>query len=125
MENNKKIITGGLRERLKARLKEIIRKQLQKEMTTSSAVGGGEGSAGPIKTPHAFGKSSKNPTQGLDGYNVVGEKKDAPSSDDYQPITKKKDKGDETEKRLKVAGAALDTAKKELDKVKKEKTSKK
>lgn len=69
----KKVIVGStLREKLKAKLKEIIRKQMQEISTTSAAGGGGgDGSAGPIKTPHAFGKI-KDPTTGLDGYKQVG-----------------------------------------------------
>jgi hypothetical protein len=61
-----------LREKLKAKLKELIRKQM-KEISTSGAAGGSpaDGSAGPVKTPYAFGKV-KDPTTGLDGYKQVG-----------------------------------------------------
>jgi len=68
-----KIIVGGtLRERLKAKLKDLIRKKMT-EISTSGAVGGSaaDGSAGPVKTPYSFGKV-KDPTTGLDGYTQVG-----------------------------------------------------
>lgn len=72
MKKGKVIVGGTLREKLKAKLKDLIRKQM-KEISTSGSVGGSpaDGSAGPIKTPHAFGKA-KDPTTGLDGYKQVG-----------------------------------------------------
>jgi len=68
-----KIIVGGtLREKLKDKLKDLIRKKMT-EISTSGAAGGSaaDGSAGPVKTPYAFGKV-KDPTTGLDGYKQVG-----------------------------------------------------
>lgn len=72
MKKGKVIVGSTLREKLKAKLKEMIRKQM-KEISTSGAAGGSpaDGSAGPVKTPHAFGKV-KDPTTGLDGYKQVG-----------------------------------------------------
>lgn len=72
MKKGKIIVGSTLREKLKAKIKEMIRKQM-KEISTSGAVGGSpaDGSAGPIKTPYAFGKV-KDPTTGLDGYKQVG-----------------------------------------------------
>lgn len=72
MKKGKVIVGSTLRDKLKAKLKEMIRKQM-KEISTSGAAGGSpaDGSAGPIKTPHAFGKV-KDPTTGLDGYKQVG-----------------------------------------------------
>jgi len=72
MKKGKVIVGSTLRDKLKAKLKEMIRKQM-KEISTSGAAGGSpaDGSAGPIKTPHAFGKI-KDPTTGLDGYKQVG-----------------------------------------------------
>lgn len=68
-EKNKNIIVdkSAQREKLKEFIKSIVR-----EMTGTAAVGGG---AGPVQTPHAFGKA-KNPTIGTD-FKVVGEKKEA------------------------------------------------
>jgi hypothetical protein len=68
-EKNKNIIVdkSAQREKLKEFIKSIVR-----EMTGTSAVGGG---AGPVQTPHAFGKA-KNPTIGTD-FKVVGEKKES------------------------------------------------
>ena len=72
MKKGKIIVGGTVREKLKEKLKNLIRKQM-KEISTSSAAGGSpaDGSAGPIKTPYAFGKA-KDPTTGLDGYKQVG-----------------------------------------------------
>jgi len=106
-----KIIVGStLRERLKAKLKDLIRKKMT-EISTSGAAGGSaaDGSAGPVKTPYAFGKV-KDPTTGLDGYKQVGktetgtitekegkkkdpETKEAPKKSEpkpYEPIVKPK-----------------------------------
>lgn len=94
-----------------------------KEISTSSAAGGGagDGSAGPVKTPYAFGKV-KDPTTGLDGYKQVGkketgtlsEKKKKDASDD---APKKSSKGTPytpevlpAEKRLKALQHAADAA---------------
>lgn len=72
MKKGKVIVGSTLREKLKAKLKDLIRKQM-KEISTSGAAGGSpaDGSAGPVKTPYAFGKV-KDPTTGLDGYKQVG-----------------------------------------------------
>lgn len=72
IKKGKVIVGGTLREKLKAKLKDLIRKQM-KEISASGAAGGSsaDGSAGPIKTPYAFGKV-KDPTTGLDGYKQVG-----------------------------------------------------
>lgn len=72
MKKGKVIVGSNLREKLKAKLKDLIRKQM-KEISTSGAAGGSpaDGSAGPVKTPYAFGKV-KDPTTGLDGYKQVG-----------------------------------------------------
>ena len=72
MKKGKVIVGGTLREKLKAKLKDLIRKQM-KEISASGAAGGSpaDGSAGPVKTPYAFGKV-KDPTTGLDGYKQVG-----------------------------------------------------
>ena len=105
MNNNKKIIVGenpesDFRAKLKAKIKETILKKM-KEISTSSAAGGGneDGSAGPIKTPYAFGKG-KDPTTGLGGYKQVGKsetgtiteketkKKEDNSATHYKPISK-------------------------------------
>jgi len=87
-----KIIVGStLREKLKAKLKELIRKKMT-EISTSGAAGGSpaDGSAGPVKTPYAFGKV-KDPTTGLDGYKQVGK-------NETGTITEKKKKGEKGEK---------------------------
>jgi hypothetical protein len=72
IKKGKVIVGGTLREKLKAKLKDLIRKQM-KEISASGAAGGSpaDGSAGPVKTPYAFGKI-KDPTTGLDGYKQVG-----------------------------------------------------
>ena len=72
IQHKGKVIVGDLREKLKAKLKELIRQHM-KEISTSGAAGGSpaDGSAGPVKTPYAFGKV-KDPTTGLDGYKQVG-----------------------------------------------------
>jgi hypothetical protein len=74
MKKGKVIVGGTLREKLKTKLKDLIRKQM-KEMSTSGAVGGSpaDGSAGPVKTPHAFGQLN-DPTVGLNGYKQVGKR---------------------------------------------------
>lgn len=87
MKKGKVIVGSTLREKLKAKLKEMIRKQM-KEISTSGAAGGSpaDGSAGPVKTPYAFGKV-KDPTTGLDGYKQVGK-------NETGTISEKKKKGD-------------------------------
>jgi hypothetical protein len=103
-----KIIVGStLREKLKAKLKELIRKQM-KEISASGAAGGSpvDGSAGPVKTPYAFGKAN-DPTIALNGYKQVGKnetgtitekegakkEKESPKKSEpkpYEPIVKPK-----------------------------------
>jgi hypothetical protein len=147
MNNNKKIIVGetpgsDFRTKLKAKIKETILKKI-KEISTSSAAGGGngDGSAGPVKTPYAFGKG-KDPTTGLGGYKQIGKsetgtitekeskkKEDgATSSSHYKPISKPASvKGAEadiadTDKRLQALDAAekgLAVAQKLISKFKK------
>lgn len=133
--DKKKIIVGetpgsSFRDKLKAKIKETILKKI-KEISTSSAAGGGngDGSAGPVKTPYAFGKG-KDPTTGLDGYTQVGKaetgtitekenkdtsskkKDDTHSATHYKPITtpasvkNAKAELDDTDKRLKALDAA-------------------
>lgn len=132
MNNNdkKKIIVGenprsAFRDKLKAKIKETILRKM-KEISTSSAAGGGngDGSAGPVKTPYAFGKG-KDPTTGLDGYTQVGKaetgtiteketpkKKEDSAATHYKPITTpasvKSAKADieDNDKRLKALNAA-------------------
>jgi hypothetical protein len=96
-----KIIVGGknpsFRDKLKSRIKEIIKKHMD-EVSTSAAVGGGAGSAGPIKTPNAFGKS-KDPTTGLDGYTQVGKSNTGTISEkDSKDKEKPKEKSKSSEK---------------------------
>lgn len=110
MKKGKIIVGGTLREKLKDKLKDLIRKKMT-EISTSGAAGGSaaDGSAGPVKTPYAFGKV-KDPTTGLDGYKQVGktetgtitekegkkkepETKEAPKKSEpkpYEPIVKPK-----------------------------------
>jgi hypothetical protein len=116
----------SIRDRLKSKIKEMIRKQMR-EMTGSGAVGGGAGSAGPVKTPNAFGKV-KDPTTGLDGYKKIGsseldEKKvedsgnkkpeDKPTAKpaakpEYKPIVAQDDELSVARKALKLAANRLD-----------------
>lgn len=71
IEKTGKLVVGGtMREKLKAKLKEIIRRRL-KEISTSAAAGSGPGSAGVPKVP-AWGGKVKDPTKGLAGYTQVG-----------------------------------------------------
>lgn len=133
-----KIIVGGtLREKLKAKLKELIRKKMT-EISTSGAAGGSaaDGSAGPVKTPYAFGKV-KDPTTGLDGYKQVGKtetgtiteknkkgddkapKKKKPSGTPYVAGIPKK----ELDPNLKRAKQALATAEKEIEQLAKSQQS--
>ena len=84
-----------LREKLKAKLKDLIRKQM-KEISASGAAGGSaaDGSAGPVKTPYAFGKT-KDPTTGLAGYTQVGKNATGTIS---EKENKKAEKGEKGEK---------------------------
>ncbi len=134
MKDNTYNKQSGANDQFKSKLKEFVRKVV-KEMTTTAAVGGGDGSAGPIKTPNAFGKTSK-PTIGTD-YKVVDEKKDntpSQSSNDntsnntdkksdgnksskkdapkqYVPITKTPDELELVQRALKIAQGQLNKAK--------------
>jgi hypothetical protein len=119
-----------LREKLKAKLKDLIRQQM-KEISASGAAGGSpaDGSAGPVKTPYAFGKV-KDPTTGLDGYKQVGsitEKEGAKKKDPeakkgepkpYEPIVSEPTKAekeigdhDKRIKKLKDLESGLDQVK--------------
>ena len=71
-KSNKPLIVGAVKERLKKKIKEIIRKHME-EVSTSGAAGSGAGSAGVPKMPMRRGHV-KDPTAGLDGYTTVGKK---------------------------------------------------
>jgi len=61
---------------LKEKIKDYVRKQM-KEISASGAAGGGvpgDGSAGPIKTPYAFGKTKKA-TADAGGYTPIEKSK--------------------------------------------------
>ena len=100
------VIGGALREKLKAKIKEMIRQQM-KEISASGAAGGSpaDGSAGPPKVPNWGGKV-KDPTTGLDGYKQVGK-------NDTGTITEKKKKGegDEAPTKKKSSGTPYTSAK--------------
>jgi hypothetical protein len=93
-----------LREKLKAKLKDLIRKQM-KEISASGAAGGSaaDGSAGPVKTPYAFGKT-KDPTTGLDGYTQVGKNATGTISEKEGKNSKKSEKSEKPEKPEKKSG---------------------
>lgn len=138
-EKGSKIIVGStMREKLKGKIKELLRKKIS-EISASGAAGGSpaDGSAGPQKTPHAFGKV-KNPTIGLDGYKQVGKdqtgtitEKDVKKPDASKPVGKDapKDKKEPTpyqpivqaktpaEKAADELSADNDVRKKEVDTV--------
>ena len=90
--NNKQ----SVREALKAKIKEYIRKQI-KEISASGAAGGGtpgDGSAGPVKTPFAFSAKNKGDKKGaaLGGYEKVESKEksaDAPKKKAEKPPVEK------------------------------------
>jgi hypothetical protein len=111
------------KEAQRAKLKELI-KSIVREMTATGAVGGG---AGPISTPHAFGKA-KNPTIGTD-FKVVDEKKSekpaekapekqAPAAKpaQYVPIVKKPDDLTTIKKALKLAASRVSAIEKSKQK---------
>jgi hypothetical protein len=87
-----------LREKLKAKLKDLIRKQM-KEISASGAAGGSaaDGSAGPVKTPYAFGKT-KDPTTGLAGYTQVGKNATGTINEKEGKNSKKSEKSEKPEK---------------------------
>ena len=101
------VIGGALREKLKAKIKEMIRQQM-KEISASGAAGGSpaDGSAGPPKVPNWGGKV-KDPTTGLDGYKQVGK-------NDTGTITEKKKKSDDNESPKKKSGGTPYTSTKVL-----------
>ncbi len=95
-----------LREKLKAKLKDLIRKQM-KEISASGAAGGSaaDGSAGPVKTPYAFGKT-KDPTTGLAGYTQVGKNATGTINEKEGKNSKKSEKPEKPEKPEKKSGHA-------------------
>ena len=144
VKQNKPVIVGEkkpntLREKLKAKLKDYIRKKMTEISGTGAAGGGGgDGSAGPVKTPYAFGKTDKDSAaKSMPGGKVVGTlkekqaskpdgaKSDSTKSSDkqkaaptpYQPIIQPKPELDPAVrlKKMEKIKAALNTATADID----------
>lgn len=141
VQNKKPTIVGEknpntLREKLKTKLKEYIRKKMTEISGTGAAGGGGgDGSAGPVKTPYAFGKTNKDSVaKSMPGGKVVSSlkekqvaKPDAQKTADsnkqkaaptpYQPIIQpKKELDPEVRlKKMEKIKAALSAATSDID----------